>query len=263
MKTLAPALILALLGSAAAADNQVKITVRGSERCVISNGEPNHSFGPFRARASLRTQSHAFCFDATPIRTGRITRDIQTSGITVTGIPLRPGTAEFFDASSSRGFSRDRSSGWRVEGMGGVLNMDPQNAHVDERGMYHYHAVSSDLVESLDGSLMGYAADGFEIHYIGNRAQSSWQLKSGSRSSGPGGAHDGTYEQDYEYVAGSGNLDECNGAMANGRYVYFATDAYPFYPRCFKGTVSIDFQGGGDRGERQGDGRRGPPLNRG
>lgn len=260
MKTLGSALLLALLGASAQAANEVSITVRGDQRCIASNGEPNHAFGPFRARASLKVQDHSYCVDATPIRTGTVTRNVQTSGVTLTGIPLRPGTAEYYDASSRRGFSRDRSSGWRVEGMGGVLNMDAQNAHVDQNGMYHYHAVSEALVSSLDGTLMGYAADGFEIHYIGARAQSSWQLRPGIRSSGPGGEHDGTYEEDYEYVAGSGNLDECNGATVDGRYVYFATDTYPFYPRCFKGTVSgdFDFQRGGGGGDR-----RGPPPRRG
>ena len=99
-----------------------------------------------------------------------------------------------------------------------------------------------------DGTLFGYAADGFEIHYVGSDAQSSWQLKAGERASGPGGAHDGTYVQDYEFVEGSGTLDECNGGTLDGQYVYFATDTYPFFPRCFRGTVSSDFIGG--RGER-------------
>ena len=35
------------------------------------------------------------------------------------------------------------------------------------------------VVGELDGTLFGYAADGFEIHYVGSDAQSSWQLKAG------------------------------------------------------------------------------------
>ena len=97
------------------------------------------------------------------------------------------------------------------------------------------------VVGELDGTLFGYAADGFEIHYVGSDAQSSWQLKAGERASGPGGARDGTYVQDYEFVEGSGTLDECNGGTLDGQYVYFATDTYPFFPRCFRGTVSSDF----------------------
>ncbi|MBL4766843.1 MAG: YHYH protein [Rhodobacteraceae bacterium] len=33
-----------------------------------------------------------------------------------------------------------------------------------------------------------------------------------------------------------GNLDECNGAILGGEYVYIVTDAYPFYTRCLYGT---------------------------
>ena len=45
--------------------------------------------------------------------------------------------------------------------------------------------------------------------------KSSYQLRSGSRggngTDAPDGNYDGTYIQDYEYVAGQGDLDECNG----------------------------------------------------
>lgn len=249
MKAFSTTLALALL-TGAAAQAHVSITVDGDQRCITSDGVPDHETGTWRPGAVVHEQDHNFCMDATPELTGTVTRRVRISGITVTGIPLRPGTAEYYDPTAERGWSRDRASGWNVEGMGG-LRMDAQNAHVDGDGMYHYHGVPSAVTDELDGTLFGYAADGFEIHYIGVEARPSWQLKSGERPSGPGGAHDGTYVQDYEFVEGSGTLDECNGAMLGGRYVYFATDTYPFFPRCFKGTVSSDFIGG--RGSR-------PPL---
>ena len=225
------------------AQAHVTNTVSGDERCIASDGLPDHATGPLRPGATVEAQDHDFCMDATPALTGSVTERVQISGVTVTGIPLRPGTAEYYDASSAKGYSRNRASGWNVEGMGG-LRMDTQNAHVDGNGLYHYHGIPSAVTEGIQGSLFGYAADGFEIHYIGDQATSSWQLKSGTRVSGPGGAHDGTYVQDYEYVAGTGNLDECNGAMVDGTYVYFATETFPYFPRCFKGTVSSDFIGG-------------------
>ena len=41
----------------------------------------------------------------------------------------------------------------------------------------------------------------------------------------------GRYEKDWFY-AGTGNLDECNGAFdINGDYGYYITDKYPFTPR--------------------------------
>ena len=64
--------------------------------------------------------------------------------------------------------------------------------------------------------------------------KSSWQLKTGIRNTAPGGKFDGSFEEDFEYVANSGSLDECNGRKLNGVYTYFATDTYPFFSRCFK-----------------------------
>lgn len=239
-------LAAASLGTAALAE--AKITISGDTRCIASNGTPNHAIGQFPNRGNpnrFSAQSVKLCVDATPSLTGRIDDRARTSGVTLTGIPIRPGTADYYDASSPRGHSRDPSSGWNLEGMGAAetLGMDAQNAHVDNRGLYHYHGVSTALASSLPGTQIGYAADGFEIHYAGASARSSWTLKTGRRPTAPGGAYDGTYEEDWRYVAGSGNLDECNGAMVNGTYTYFATDTFPFFPRCFKGTVSRDFIG--------------------
>ena len=47
---------------------------------------------------------------------------------------------------------------------------------------------------------------------------------------------DGTFVSDWEYVPGFGQLDECNGAVVNGQYVYFVTDEYPYMSRCLKGV---------------------------
>lgn len=249
MKFLSTTLAFTLL-TGTAVEAHVTITLEGDERCISSDGVPDHEVGTWRPGATVEPQDHNFCMDATPELTDAITHRVTISGITVNGIPLRPGTAEYYDPTAERGWSRDRSSGWNVEGIGG-LRMDSQNAHVDGDGMYHYHGIPSAVTDTLDGTLFGYAADGFEIHYLGEDAQSSWQLKAGKRASGPGGPHDGTYVQDYEFVKGSGTLDECNGGMLDGQYVYFATDTFPFFPRCFKGTVSSDFIGrGGNRPPR-------------
>ena len=233
--------------AAIAQNNFVEIKVIGDKRCISSNGSPNHAIGQFPNRGNpnrFKPQNVKICVDARPSTTGRVYRRASGSGITITGIILRPGTADWFDASSPRGFSRDSSSGWNLEGMGpkNTLGLDRENAHVDNRGLYHYHRVSTYLATSLNGTLLGYAADGYEIHYIGEKAQSSWRLKNGTRATSPFGTYDGTYNEDYHYVAGTGNLDECNGAKINSRYIYYATDAYPFFPRCFLGQVSLDFK---------------------
>ncbi|RNC95571.1 MAG: YHYH protein [Oricola sp.] len=233
--------------TALAHDNHVSIEQTGDQICITSNGLPNHATGTFPNRGnphSISEQRLRHCVSANPVRGSRKT-DITRGpvGIGLNGILFRPETADYYDPSSPRGFSRDRSSGWNLEGMGAaeLLGMDQHNAHVDNRGIYHYHGKPEGLVASVSSTHIGYAADGHEIHYAGSAAQSGWTLKSGTRQGGPGGRHDGTYVEDWEFT-GAGNLDECNGGTLDGRYVYFATDTFPFYPRCFWGDVSSDFR---------------------
>ena len=63
---------------------------------------------------------------------------------------------------------------------------------------------------------------------------------------------------DYEYVANSGDLDECNGMMRNGVYGYYIVNEYPWVLRCYQGTPDESF----DKGETAppgGGGGGGPP----
>ena len=108
--------------------------------------------------------------------------------------------------------------------------------------------------------IIGWAADGFPIYTLFGyknstsatsgiqRESSSYRLVS-QRPGGtlPAGTPDGTFAQDYQYIAGAGSLDECNGKITNtpdfpnGTYAYFITDTFPVVPRCVKGTPSQDF----------------------
>jgi len=49
---------------------------------------------------------------------------------------------------------------------------------------------------------------------------------------------DGTYDLDWIYEEGTGNLDACNGATINREYVYFLTNEYPYIPRCLNGEFA-------------------------
>ena len=96
--------------------------------------------------------------------------------------------------------------------------------------------------------VVGFAADGFPIYggYFNDngtirRAQSSHQLRSGSRVSGPGGTYDGTFIDDYEFVSGSGDLDDCNGMIIDGSYGYYITEGYPYLLACFRGAPDDSF----------------------
>ena len=51
----------------------------------------------------------------------------------------------------------------------------------------------------------------------------------------------GAIFQDYKFEERSGSLDKCNGGNFNGKFVYFATEEFPFFPRCHWGNVSSDF----------------------
>lgn len=237
---LATGLLVTMCAAAWAAQNGTTFTRTTDSLCIASNGLPDHATGQFPNRGnpnSIRAQRIDLCVPATP-KKGDTPKPVRVTGIATNGILIRPGTADYYDGSSPRGHSRNPASGWNLDAMGArqTLGLDAQNAHVDHRGLYHYHGVPPALVSVSKDSLIGYAADGFQIHYVGDSARPSYLLKSGTRPTAPGGAHDGTYNEDFEYVRGLGNLDQCNGAMVNGQYIYFATDAYPYYPRCLYGT---------------------------
>ncbi|MEP0984642.1 YHYH protein [Ekhidna sp.] len=150
-------------------------------------------------------------------------------------------------------------------------HLDAYGAHVTSQGLYHYHGDIVGLAGEEDGSshspIYGFAADGFPIYYKYGYAvsddptsgiielKSSYQLKSGARTGTgtagtdyPNGNHDGTYIQDFEYVSGLGDLDECNGRTGvtpefpEGTYYYVITSDFPVTPNCFFGTPADDWK---------------------
>ncbi|MEP5152810.1 YHYH protein [Planktotalea sp.] len=229
-----------------AATNSMKLSTSASEICIVSNSIPNHSTGQFPNKGNpntIREQTISACLPLEPTKSDT-PQPGRTVGILENGVVIRPGTADYYDASSPRGHSRDASSGWNLDGMGAreMLGLDDNNAHVDHTGIYHYHGVPEPVVQTSEDTRIGWAADGFEIHYVGDDARPSYMLKGGTRPTEPGGAYDGTYNEDFEFIAGAGNLDQCNGATMDGTYVYFATDAYPYFPRCLWGTKIANFR---------------------
>jgi hypothetical protein len=181
-------------------------------------------------------------------------------GVSLEGVKFDPFAGEFWQGNPR--------SGWNYEALGAAvpLGLDANHAHVQPTGHYHYHGLPLGLLElirydvSSHSPLVGYAADGFPIYALtgivdGRLTQmtSSYRLKSGQRPGGdePTGSYDGAFVQDYEYVQGQGNLDECNGAYTqsaeypNGTYAYFLTDTWPMVPRCFTGTPDQSFRHGG------------------
>ena len=239
---------------------QVSITQRGSKRIITSNGIPDHQVGRFPNRGNpsrISAQNYRFSMPANPkLRSSPTQKRGTLFGVAVNGVPFDPGTAEVWKG--------DRRSGWNYEALGGAipLGLDANFGHVQPTGAYHYHGLPVGLMQDLGWSrtkaspLIGYAADGFPIYAITAEVDgkvvemtSSYRLKSGNRPGGsqPSGDYDGTFVQDYVFVAGSGTLDQCNGANVvtaeypNGTYAYFLTNDYPVIPRCHMGTPDSSF----------------------
>lgn len=129
--------------------------------------------------------------------------------------------------------------------------MDEHHAHTLPDGTYHYHGDPRDLYID-DGTLsgiIGLAADGYPIfgpwfdeEGVVRKATSSYQLKSGSVTTEAGEYfYNGTYTEDYQYVADSGDLDECNGMEIGGQYGYYITDTFPYIMNCLRGTPDSSF----------------------
>jgi hypothetical protein len=240
-------------------------------RFIESNGLPDHPTGPFPNRGnpnSIRAQSHHYKMTLTPKVAETITPlGMHPFGVAVNGIPFDPGAAEYW--------LRNPLSKWQYEALSGKidLGMDQNHAHVQPTGAYHYHGLPTGLIEKLRGKeakmvLLGYAADGFPIYgpmaYSNptdpkselKKLKSSYQLRTGTRPDGPGGVYDGTFVQDWEFKAGSGDLDECNGRTGvtpeypQGTFYYVITDEYPFIPRNFRGTPDASFFRGPPDGRR-------------
>ena len=262
--------------------NMVRVSVEGDYRFIESNGLPDHEAGAFPNKNNPNTigeQRYRYRVAVQPQLAAESTAlHMHPFGVAVNGIPFDPGAAEYW--------RRDPQSGWQYEALSGKINLglDSSNAHVQPNGAYHYHGIPYGLLKKLSTNppsmtLLGYAADGFPIYgplaYADAKnsqselvkLRSSFRVRAGTRPSGPGGAYDGSFVQDYEYVAGLGDLDYHNGRLGvtpeypNGTYYYVLTDTYPFIPRSFAGTIDPSFLRHGPPGGGP-PGKRGPPPGR-
>ena len=249
-----------------------------------SNGIPAHATGQFPNRGNpnmIWPVTQIWRIPRNPEKTDTPT-EMAVFGITLEGIKLERDTAESYRnqrqwnyEALTPGIARRLSGNARFEWLG----TDCNNAHVQPTGVYHYHGVPHSLMNELAGGmeseemvLVGYAADGFPVYVASgpNAPEGSWELRSGTRESGPGGEYDGTFREDWQFVEGSGDLDQCNGRFGvtpefpGGIYHYYLTDDYPYIPRCVWGTPDPSFRqrraGGGPPGGRRF--RRPPPRRR-
>jgi hypothetical protein len=154
---------------------------------------------------------------------------------------------------------------WRMEALSANkwdFGVDSNHSHVQPTGEYHIHGMPENLMAKLAKgqamTLVGWAADGFPIYarygYTdANNSKSAIKVLTGSwrTKANPDAGRPptnlyamGSFRQDWEYIAGSGDLDECNGRTGvtpefpAGIYYYAVTDTYPFIHRCVKGVVT-------------------------
>lgn len=240
--------------------NSVRFRVDRTKRVVEANSLPNHAVGLFPNPGNpnaIAAQEVSLSMPLTPVKS--ITPSSVQGwlfGISSAGVAFDPFAGEFWHG--------DRRSGWNYDALGGAvsLGLDANHAHVQPGGAYHYHGVPTGLLEvegytpNAHSPLLGYAADGYPIYALTGVVDgkvtamtSSYRLRDGKRPGGnaPGGAYDGAFVEDWEYVPGSGTLDACNGAFTvsadypEGTYAYFLTESFPGVPRCFSGVPDQSF----------------------
>ena len=233
--------------SLGAPNNKVEMVIVDGKRCFKANGIPDHATGNFPNRGNpnaIQEQRIKVCMTLKPVKGITFSPIRGTMGIAVNGVQFRPNTAGFWDPKAKQGHSRNGNKNWSLDifGAPGKLGLDFNNGHIGRGGLYHYHGIASSLLRTSGTTLIGYAGDGFEIHYVPEKKKSGWILRQGNRPvDGPPGSYNGLFNEDYEFVGGKNKLDQCNGGVFDGKYTYFATDGYPFLPRCLFGKISPDF----------------------
>ena len=242
-----------------------------TSRSLTANGLPDHPVGTFPNPANPNTifaQSIAVSLSVTPTATSIVsprTGPTQKPGIALNGIVFDPGTAGTCDNTGTSCQQGGGIGAWNLEALGQTSfrwGTDTNNAHVQPNGLYHYHGIPEGLVTKLNNgatamTMIGWAADGFPIYArygytVATDATSalkivtsSYRLKATPDANRPATSlyPMGTFTQDYEYVAGAGDLDECNGRngvtpeFPKGIYHYYATDTFPHLQRCVKGKL--------------------------
>lgn len=246
---------------------------------ITGNGIPDHAVGTFPNNGnpnSISGQSVSYQVPTDPSKTTTATQ-MQDFGVFLNGVKLERDTAERYAGSGGGSWSYEaitaglemgnsKGDDTQIPVQENWLGTDCNNSHVQPNGLYHTHGLPEAYIQSLlkdtpdDMVFAGYAADGFPMYLRYGYADAadstsglvviehSWELRSGTRPDGPGGDYDGTFREDWEYVAGSGDTDECGGRTGptpqypDSIYHYYITDDYPFIPRCVFGTPDSSFR---------------------
>lgn len=265
------------------------------QRVLIANGVPDHPVGQFPNPGNpnkISEQGVRFTVTTSPITYTGPGGRVKEPVMGLNGVKFDPGSG----GSCKDGITHPQqcpmgpgSGGrWNIEALGQDIfdfGEDMNNAHVQPGGAYHYHGVpvsmmSTEAQAGREMAMIGWAADGFPVYARYGYPQPgvmlgelklmlpSYRLKQTPDTGRPSSTivPMGSFLQDWEYVEGLGDLDECNGRFGStpqfpqGIYHYYATDAYPYIQRCVKGSIDSqpEVRRGRDQGgEDRGRGRRG------
>lgn len=246
-------------------------TCSASKRVLSGNGLPDHPVGTFPNSGNpnpIAAQSVSFSGPLNPaLGTAAVFLNGPLgTGYVLNGVKLEAGTGGMATCNNSGSTCTltGNVGPWAIEALGQTVfhfGLDVSNGHVQPGGAYHYHGVPKGFVDRLGKgasmTLIGWAVDGFPIYARYGHStpadassplklvSSSYRLKAAPDANRPATAlfPMGTFLQDHEYVAGLGDLDECNGRTGvtpefpNGIYHYYATDTYPYLQRCVKGQL--------------------------
>ncbi|MBU2428103.1 MAG: sulfatase-like hydrolase/transferase, partial [Gammaproteobacteria bacterium] len=217
-------------------DGALTVAVSGDKCQFHSNAIPNHHFndGDRSFPNKVSAQDDHYEVPRNPQPAATVTGlSLQTdNAILLNGVKVDLLAAGCYGVGNGKIGCNDMATAWRYDPMhkANGFDVDSHNAHAQPDGTYHYHgtpnafypAVASDQASPV----VGFAADGYPIYgpYVQQgetvkKVSSSYRLKAGNRPSGtgqPGGSYDGQFRDDYEYVAGLGDLDECNGMNYQG-----------------------------------------------
>jgi hypothetical protein len=250
-------------------------TCSTTTRSLTANGLPNHAVGAFPNTGNPNTiaiQNINFSASLTPVKT-TANRQIGGPGgaqvMSLAGVKFDPGTAGTCPGTMTSTNNCNLANGndtWRIEALGQSsfnFGVDSNNAHVQPSGEYHYHGMPEALLANAGASdtnrkmvLVGWAGDGFPVYarYCYSSAMDATSpLKACAGSFVKDTVADsgrpstalvplGAFVSDWNYSAGSGDLDDCNGRTGvtpefpRGIYYYMATDNYPYFSRCIKGS---------------------------
>ncbi|MDH7976008.1 YHYH protein [Sphingomonas sp. AR_OL41] len=246
-----------------------------TRRSLTGNGLPNHAVGTFPGVGNpntISTQNISTSMTLTPVKAAA---NVAAGGATTIAYALNsvkfdPGTAGTCPGSATSASNCNLANGsdvWRIEALGQStfdFGVDSNNAHVQPNGAYHYHGMPEALLTAAGATatnkkmvLVGWAADGYPVYArycysVANDAGSALQTCTGSYtldttadSGRPATSWVplGAFTSDWNYSAGAGDLDDCNGRTGvtpefpGGIYYYMVTDTYPYFGRCLKGTI--------------------------